>query len=74
MQMLLRIGGKIVDNLLFLLVGVLGAIVLMDKLPKKKTPIEPISEEKQRQIDEFAKHFDGLMSYDATQAYKGGSK
>ena len=62
------------DNLLFLVVGVLGAIVLMDKLPKKKVPVEPISEEKQRKMDEFAKHFDGLMSYDASQAYKGGSK
>ena len=62
------------DNLLFLVVGVLGAIVLMDKLPKRKAPVEPISEEKQRKIDEFAKHFDGLMSYDASQAYKGGSK
>ena len=59
---------------MFLLVGVLGAIVVMDKLPKKKAPVEPISEEKKRKADEFANHFDGLMSYDASQAYKGGSK
>lgn len=62
------------DNLLFLVVGVLATVVFMDRFPKKKSKVEPISEEKQRKMDEFAKHFDGLMSYDATQAYKGGSK
>ena len=62
------------DNLLFLVVGVLGAIIVMDKMPKKKQKIEPLDEIEQRKVAEFKNHFDGLMSYDSTQAYKGGNK
>jgi hypothetical protein len=59
----------------YLIIGlVLGYLLGTNglKLPKRREdkPIDKVAEEKKKKFDE---HFNGLMSYDAKQAY-GGKK
>jgi hypothetical protein len=49
-----------------LTIGLLVAVIIWQRKPKKE--IEVIEDEKQK---EFEKHFEGLLNYDAHQAYRG---
>lgn len=54
-------------GLLLLAVGVNIGMQINGFKPRKKAQTEQ-SDEKQRQLDE---HFEGLLNYDTTQAYRG---
>jgi hypothetical protein len=56
----------VMEFLYGLTIGLLVAVIIWQRKPKKQE--EPIEDEKQK---EFEKHFEGLLNYDAHQAYRG---